>query len=404
MTERRVVITGMGIVSALGWTLEETWFALRDERSGLRQLSLFRLDDRPALLVGEVKEDPAARSGLRLGSRTEHLAVCAARQAFEHAGLSSLPLEARRSIGVALGVCTGGMLDSEEYVAQTLCEIDPGLELLRRHECSCATNAIAEALSLGGPCSTVSVACTSGAAAISVARDMIASGEADMMLAGGADSLTRLTVCGFLSLLVVAPDGCKPFDARRAGMCLGEGAGILALESEAHAQARGARALARLCGAANTCDAHHCTAPAPGGAGIVRAMQTALAEAGLSPEDVDYVNAHGTGTIDNDIAEGKALTEVFSPRFPWISSTKRFFGHTLAAAGAIEAIVAILALRRQYVPANLGLEVADPSLPFTPCLHTTPAALRVVMSNSLGFGGSNASLVFSRVAGEEKAS
>jgi len=224
---------------------------------------------------------------------------------------------------------------------------------------------------------------------------MIQANEADVMLAGGADSLSRMTWGGFHSLLLVDAAGCRPFDAHRAGTSMGEGAGVLVLEAEECARRRGAKILARLSGWGASCDAHHATAPHPEGAGAAAAMQAALRRAGLEPSAINYVNAHGTGTRDNDLAEAKALKTVFSDRVPPVSSTKRFFGHTLAASGAIEAVVCIEALRRQEIPPNPGFTTLDPAIGLEPVTELRSALLTHLMSNSFGFGGNNAALIFS---------
>jgi 3-oxoacyl-[acyl-carrier-protein] synthase-1 len=269
-------------------------------------------------------------------------------------------------------------------------------ELLRHHEAASPANQVARSLGLQGFRTTVCTACAAGATAIATACDLIYSGEAQIVLAGGTDSLARLTLNGFCSLLIVASDGCRPFDAERGGMSLGEGAAVLALETEESAAGRGADVLGYVLGFGNTCDAYHATAPAPDGSGIFRAMSRALDAAGISPADVDYINAHGTGTIDNDIAEGRGITRLFGEKPPPVSSTKRFFGHTLAAAGAIEAIVCILALERRCLPPNLGLRHTDPGVGFEPVREKRKADLQVAMSNSMGFGGNNCSLIVSR--------
>ena len=403
---RRVVVTGTGIVSALGWTLEETWAAIEAGRSGLGPLTLFPAPRCGHLPVGEVRGDVASRSGLPDGSRSDHLAVYAARQAAIQAGIdrqAAIQAGIDRPgafdpdrAGVVLGALTGGMLLGEEYLEGLLREGAADVAPLRYYECASSADRVAAALELDGFRTTVSTACASGCTAIATACDAIRAGEADLMLAGGVDSLTRLTLNGFASLLIVAPEGCRPFDAARNGMSLGEGAGMLVLEAEEHARARGARILARIEGYAATCDAHHASAPAPNGTGILRAMRLALDAAGMGPDRIDYLNAHGTGTVDNDLAEGQAIEALFGDRPPLLSSTKRFFGHTLAAAGAIEAIVAILALEHQRVPPNLGLDEVDPALRLQPVREVRPARLEVVMSSSLGFGGNNGVLVIGR--------
>lgn len=402
MSNPRIAITGMGLVSSIGWTPEDVWDAIDRAVSGLGPLRLFSSVRGASVPVGEVKGDVAVRSTLRQGSRTDHLAAYAAQYALEDAGLEDLLSKERRTSGIVLGVCTGGMLDSEVFLSDMQQGRPLDFAKLRYHECASSVNLISEFLGLGGYQATVSTACTSGAVAIATAMDALESGEAHIMLAGGVDSLTRLTLNGFLSLMIVASDGCRPFDAERAGMSLGEGSGVLVLETEEHARARGARIHAFLAGAGNTCDACHPTAPAPDGEGMGRAMGLALSAASLRCDQIQYINAHGTGTIDNDLNEARAILNVFGPNPPQVSSTKRFFGHTLAAAGAIEAIVSIMALERQRVPANLGLRRVDPGIGLTPVTETADAALSAVMSNSMGFGGSNCALIFAHAGSNGK--
>ncbi|CAN5255697.1 beta-ketoacyl-[acyl-carrier-protein] synthase family protein [soil metagenome] len=398
----RLAISGIGIVSALGWSAEEAWRAIVEERSGLGPLTLFPSPRCGHVPVGQLPGNPAKKSGFSsLGSRSDHMAVIAAREACAQAGILSRSGVDPARVGVVLGASTGGMLESEQYIAKLMTEKEMNVGLTHRHECACSTDAIAETLDFGGPRLTVCTACASGATAIATAADLISSGAADVVVAGGVDSLTRLTLNGFSSLLVVAQDGCRPFDASRAGMSLGEGAGILVIERMEHAAARGVRPLALLRGHGAAGDAHHATAPAPDGGGVRRAMHAALAMAKLNAGDVDYVNAHGTGTAENDPAEAAAFRAVFTGRMPAISSTKRYFGHTLAAAGAIEAAVCVMALRHRILPPNLGLEATDPLLGFEPVRKQIGSAARIAMSTSLGFGGMNAALLFERFNSDE---
>jgi 3-oxoacyl-[acyl-carrier-protein] synthase-1 len=389
----KVAVTGLGIASAVGWTLGETWQAVRNGQSGLAPVSLFPSERCAALPVGEVPGDPAARSGLGRGSRSDHLAVWAARQAFADAGLESYGFAAERA-AVVLGALTGGMAYTDQFLTRLLRDrvVDPSH--LEDRAAYHATDRVAELAGFGGFRTTVSNACASGASALGLGRDLLEAGEADLVLAGGVDSLNRVLLNGFNALLLVSPEGCRPFDRDRKGMSVGEGAGILVLETAQHARARGARIRAWFAGGANTCDAYHVSAPHPEGLGLREAMRLALEEAELEPGEVDYLNAHGTGTLDNDPAEARAIRALFGDQLPSISSTKRFFGHAMAAAGAIEAIVSILALEHQAIPPNLGLLTPDPKIPLTVVTEYRPHELKVAMSTSLGFGGNNSALVF----------
>jgi 3-oxoacyl-[acyl-carrier-protein] synthase II len=401
MSERpRVLVTGMGVVSAVGWTLDETWDAIVAGRSGLRGLTLFDSKRCGQLPVGEVLGDPARRSGLPGGSRSDHLAMWAARQAFADACLENAHFASERA-GVVLGALTGGMAFTEEFLTRLHLEQRLDAWNLDDRACCNSVDRIAEQLGLEGFRATVSNACASGGSALGLACDLIEAGEADVVLAGGVDSLNRVVLNGFNSLMLVSPEGCRPFDRERKGMSVGEGAGVLVLESEAHATARGARARAWLAGRGNTCDAHHVSAPQPEGRGLREAMRLALGDAGLAPETVDYINAHGTGTRDNDPAEARAISALFGSTPPAVSSTKRFFGHALAAAGAIEAIVTVLALEHQTVPPTLGLRTVDPQIALAPVAELRPAKLDVAMSTSLGFGGNNNAVLFRSTSARE---
>jgi 3-oxoacyl-(acyl-carrier-protein) synthase len=392
----RVAITGAGIVSAIGADAREVWSSIEAERSGLRALTLFESARYGSVPIAEVTTDVERDSGLSSGSRSDHLAVVAARQAFAEARLGDAAVGCREGAGVVLGATVGGMLKSAVFLERLVAAGVVDAELLRHHECASSTDAIAASLGLFGPCATISTACSSGGNAIGLACDLICSGETDVVLAGGTDSLCRFTLNGFGSLLLVDPEGCRPFDRARGGMSLGEGAGIFCLESEAHAARRGVPVKAWVSGWSSTCDAHHTASPQPEGHGVERAMRDALGRAGLEASNIQYVNAHGTGTKDNDIAEGVAYGSVFGDRMPAVSSTKRFFGHTFGAAGAIEAMVCMWAIENSIAPINLGLTEPDPACGITPVTETRSREIDHALSVSLGFGGNNACLVISR--------
>src|SRR5205807_1481696 len=260
-------------------------------------------------LTGEVQRSLSSLGAPLRGSRSDRLAWLAAREAIRSAAID---LESCADhAGVLLGASVGGSFDSERFLATLLKHGRMRPRPTRFHECVSSVDSVAEAFGLFGPCMAVATACSSSALAIATAAELIQSGEADVMLTGGADSLSRMTWGGFHSLLLVDPAGCRPFDADRAGMSVGEGAAMLVLESEESAHRRGATILARLLGWGASCDAHHATAPHPQGAGAVAAMRSALRRASLDPAAIDYVNAHGTGTRDNDLAESNALKTVF---------------------------------------------------------------------------------------------
>jgi 3-oxoacyl-(acyl-carrier-protein) synthase len=387
------VITGLGIVTAAGCGVDEVWRSIANGKSGLKPLTLFQSPRHGQIPVGEIQHDLIALGAPLKGSRSDKLGWLAAREALTSTEIN-LAATADRS-GIVLGCSVGGSFDSEHFLTALIKRGVMRARPTRFHECNSAVDLIANDFGLCGPSMTIATACSSGALAIATAAELIMAGEADVMLAGGADSLSLMTWGGFHALLLVDPAGCRPFDATRAGMTLGEGAAMLVIEAEETAHRRGARVLARLTGWGASCDAHHATAPHPEGAGARAAMQSALCRARLDATAIDYINAHGTGTRDNDLAESKALKTLFNGRVPSFSSTKGFFGHALAASGAIEAVVCIEALRRQALPPNPGFATADPAIGLEPVNGLRPAELTHVMSNSFGFGGNNAALIFS---------
>jgi 3-oxoacyl-[acyl-carrier-protein] synthase-1 len=390
-----VVVTGMGIVSAAGRGLDETITALRDGRSGLGSLTRFDSPRCGHVPVAEATPSPTAmEAGIAPADdpRTLALARDAMAQAVENAGLDAATLAGS---GLAVGTCVAGMPESETAVASLLGGGEAAAGVWSRHECAHTSHALATQYGIRGPVTTLSTACSSAAQAIATAFDLVQTGMVDTMIAGGADALCRLTLNGFSSLLNISPEGCRPFDRARDGMSLGEGAAFLVLE---RAGGSTRTPLAELRGHGNTCDAHHATAPHPDGLGAERAMITALRMAGVDAGDVDYINAHGTGTVENDRAEGRALRRVFGERDVAISSTKRVFGHTLGAAGAIEAVASILAMREGFVPGTPGFADGDPECAIEPVRTTRAQGVRVVLSNSFGFGGNNSALCFAAVS------
>jgi 3-oxoacyl-(acyl-carrier-protein) synthase len=388
------VITGIGIISAAGMGVEENWRAVAAGQSALKPLTLFQSPRYGQVVTGEIQRDLIALGAPMRSSRSDKLGWLAARDAIADANID-FPNGDERA-GIILGTSVGGSFDSENFLTALIKRGKMRARPTRFHECSTTVDLIANDFGLLGPGMAIATACSSSALAIAQAADMIMSGGADVMLAGGADSLSRMTWGGFHSLLLVDAQGCRPFDMARAGMSHGEGAAILVLESEENALGRGAKILARLTGWGMSCDAYHATAPHPQGAGAAAAMQSALRRANLEPGVIGYVNAHGTGTRDNDLAEAIALKTVFHNRVPPFSSTKRIFGHALAASGALEAVVCIEALRRQELPPNPGFTKCDPTIGLEPVTEKLHAQLNHVMSNSFGFGGNNGVLIFSK--------
>jgi 3-oxoacyl-[acyl-carrier-protein] synthase II len=252
-------------------------------------------------------------------------------------------------------------------------------------------------LGIGGPKETVVMACASGAASIALAADLVRDGVVPVALAGGVDALTRICFMGFNALKLLDPEPCRPFDRDRRGMSIGEAAAFLVLEDAEHCRARGGSVHAELLGAGMSTDAHHVTSPHPEGEGMIHAMSLALENAGIDAAAVDYVNAHGTGTLQNDRTEALALARVFGPGRVPVSSTKSLVGHTMAAAGSLEAVASVLALQHGLIPPTANLATLDPEIPFD-CVPiiARPAPLEIALSNSFGFGGQNVSLIFRR--------
>ena len=396
MLRRHPVITGVGIISAAGCGVREVWESVRTAEAGLGPLTLFPSTRYARHPVGQIRQDvDRLAAGVR-GSRSDKLAWIAAQQALTQARFGPrVEGMVPQRVGVVMGGTVGGMLGSEQFLSRLLREGRQRLGPLRFHECASSAELCARQSGAQGPCTTLSTACSAGALAIALAAELIEQDEADVVLAGGSDALCRLTLHGFGSLLLLDPNGCRPFDATRAGISLGEGAAVFVLEAEALARGRGAQPLAGVSGWGASCDAYHATAPQPDGDGALMAMQRALDRAGLPPTAIDYVNAHGTGTLDNDVMEATALRRLFGDRLPPFSSTKRFFGHTLAASGALKAVVCVQALQEQAMPPNPGFETADPRIGLEPVRAYRSQRLSHVLSSSFGFGGSNAALVFS---------
>ncbi len=373
---RSVYINGVGIVSALGIGVDSLISALREGRNGFAPLSLFGVRDEP-LLVAQVKAGFGKQQKKEL-PRTHQLALQAAEQAMT--GYSSVD-------AVVVATSTGGILRSEDLLKENRQD----RKLYRYHGLDTVADVLAERFNCSGGSLTISTACSSSALAIAIAGRMVVEGRADRVLVGGADSLCRLTYFGFNSLQLVDKSGSRPLDKDRAGMTVGEGAAFLLLTAE---KTTGSKVM--LTGAGLSCDAWHPATPHPEGRGAFSAMEKALHEAGIKPGEIDYINLHGTGTRENDLAESKAVRRLFVDT-PRVSSIKGATGHTLAAAGAIEAVLSAACIENGFIPANIGLHNPDPELALEPVQDSKSCELHHVLSNSFGFGGNNGSLVFSDI-------
>ncbi len=400
----RVVVTGIGTVNPLGASATAFATALRAGACAIGPLTLFDTTGFRSTIGAEVRgiadialpEHATAALRRRL-SRADIFALGASMEALADGGLYSGTHNER--LGVALGGTTGGMLRTEDCLRErTRDGRRYRANALVGAPVSASADVVAQTLGIAGPRLTVSTACSSSAMALGIALDWIRLGQCDAVIAGGSESLCTTVFAGFNALHAVSREPCRPFDRRRNGLSLGEGAAIMLLEDAAHARARGARVHAELLDYGASADAHHLTAPHPEALGAILAMRRALTRADLAPSDIDYVNAHGTGTPLNDASEITALHEVFDATggAPAISSTKAAVGHTLGAAGAIEALVTVLAIRDGFLPPTVTLEEPeDATLDFVPGTGRT-ADLRCALSNSYGFGGNNTSLVIGR--------
>lgn len=398
----RIVVTATGIISALGTGRQEHAARLVSGSSGLRHPEVLTTVHSGEFVVGEVAAtNVALLQRIRCEdcadgyTRTALLSMCALQDM-----LREVPLDWLQQTRLAFvnANTVGGMSEIESRYYQFLNpSASTGQDLwMDALDCAESTEQVARCFGLKPRMATISTACSSSANAMIVAARMLHHGLADAAIAGGGDALARYTLNGFYALKNVAHQPCRPFDRDRAGLNLGEGAGYLLLEREGSAHARSARVLAVLSGWCNGNDAYHPTAPAPDGSGALRAMQGALASAGLAPGDIGYINAHGTATENNDVAEGRAIEALWAGHPPPFSSTKPFTGHTLAAAGAVESILSIAAMRSGFIPPNLGFESRMEELSICPSAYQQDAMIEHVMSNSFGFGGNNVSLIFSK--------
>jgi 3-oxoacyl-[acyl-carrier-protein] synthase II len=399
-----IVVTGLGAVTALGASANETWDGIVRGERAIRNVSLFTADDYRVRLVAEVRGLP--REGGDDFSRTSELGLRAAREALDDAGLAD-PAHRPRRFGLVMGGSTAGMLETESPLSVILSPegaVDPAgrVEALGRmlsHPLSAPTDRLARELGPFTRVRSISSACSSGANALLVGATWLELDLVDAVLCGSADALCRVTLSGFNALGALDPEGARPFDRRRRGLTLGEGAGFVVLERAAGARARKKDAVCTLLGWAAAAEAHHITNPEPTGRAPSHAMRAALARAGLAPADIDYVNAHGTGTPLNDMMEARALARVFGDDLSRVSvsSQKGQIGHTLAAAGAIEATLTALAIAKGIIPPTGGLEEPDPECPLTHVRSAEPRALRAALSSSFGFGGMDTVLVFGRL-------
>lgn len=391
---RQVAVTGVGVVSPYGQGYTAYWQGLAHGRCVLQPIRLFPTEGFRANIGGEICPATVRALGYRQRARATRFLLAAADEAVAQAGLAAPALTAA---AVSIGGAGGGMLEAEHwYWAQYQQQPTWRQRVAWRSMLpTTQTDALAYHLAIAGPRETPILACSSSAAAIATVADLIETGVVEVGLAGGVDTLTRLCFMGFNALKLLDAQPCRPMAQDRRGMSLGEGAAVLVLEARQHAVSRGTPILAYVGGCGMSADAFHPTAPPPEADGAVRAMHEALQRAHVTPSEVTYVNAHGTGTPQNDRAEAVALERVFGAGKVLVSATKSLHGHTMGAAGALEAVATIGALQHELLPPTANLQTPDPAIPFDCIPHVArPAQVEAAMSNSFGFGGQNVSLLF----------
>lgn len=391
----RVFITGLGVVSSIGLGKDAFFHALAEGRSGITPVESFDASTLGRDLAGEVKgfhaRDHLTSGEVRRMGRCSQMALAAARMAIEDANLAPSALVGPRT-SVVLGTTMGEADVLEDLDAAW---IRKGAAAVRRawipkYGSTLLPIHVARAIGAEGSVLTLPAACAAGNYAIGLASDMIRAGKADVIITGAAEMLQELQYSGFVRLAAMAPQKCQPFDLNRQGLILGEGAGVVVLESEAHAVKRNAALLAEVGSHGMTCDAYHITRPHPDAAGSIGAMRQAITRAGIRPQDVDFVNAHGTGTKHNDAAEAKVMREVFGERRVPISSMKSMLGHCMGAASALEAIGCVMTLERGIYPPTIGYDTPDPECDVDVVANVARTGKHdVVLNNSLAFGGYN---------------
>lgn len=389
-----IYITGYGVISSIGNNVEELFTSLKAKKTGIRQgEKAFTTRYK----VGEIAfSDAELHQHFQLkteGSRTALLGMIAAKEAF-----NGHELRSDIRTGLISGTSVGGMDVSEREYANYLNNSAHNLQAYGHHSSGTSSAQIAQELGVTDFVNTISTACSSAANAIMMGARMIQKGWLDRVIVGGTDSLTSFTISGFRSLMIFDEEWCRPFDETRKGLNLGEGAGFIVLESEASIEKTGKQPIGRLSGWSNASDAYHQTASSPDGEGAILSMQQALDVAQLSPESIDYVNAHGTATPNNDLSESKAFLHIFNGKVPPFSSTKAFTGHTLAASGGIEAVISLLSIQNGMLFPNLNHTqvIAETGLqPVTEVISNVQ--VNHVLSNSFGFGGNNSTIIISAV-------
>ena len=398
MSAPGIFVAGIGVISAIGQSRETTVAALQSGSSGIGPITRLKTIHRNVFPVGEVKFSDEELGGLcGLSSnlpRAALLSMMAAQEAYNDAGLHP---DSGLRIGFVSANSVGGMDRTEDFFEEFKIDSRKGrLRKVVHHECGSVTELVANRLGISDYVSTISTACSSSANSIFHAARMISAGLLDVVIAGGTDALTRFTLNGFNTLMILDTQPCRPLDENRKGLNLGEGAGYVVLMSEHALKKMNAKAYCLLSGYHNANDAHHQTASSPEGTGSFMAMEGALLKSGIRTEDIGYINLHGTGTQNNDLSEGTAIRRLFGENLPKLSSTKAYTGHTLGASGGIEAVFSVLSVANGYVYPNLRFETPMKDIALLPQMaFSIDKSVRHVLSNSFGFGGNCSSLIFS---------
>lgn len=394
----RVAITGMGIISSIGYNIEENYHALINGKPGISTIENISTIHSNVIKVGEIKKTNhqlAEELNLIEGNnytRTAMLGALAAKQAVKNAEIDNIN---EYNTGLISATSVGG-IDMTERFFYDYFESEENRRYIDSHDAGDSTHKIAEQLGLKGMVTTISTACSSAANAIMLGARLIKAGKLDRVIVGGTDALSKFTINGFKTLMILSDTYNTPFDNNRKGLNLGEAAAFLVLESEAMVKKYNKKVLAYLSGYGNANDAYHQTASSENGEGAYLAMQKAFKISGLKPQDINYINAHGTATPNNDLSEGRALIRVFDEKVPDFSSTKPFTGHTLAAAAAVEAVYSVLAIQNGKVFPNLNFTTKMDEFNLVPQTVLKDKQINHVLSNSFGFGGNCSTLLFSK--------
>lgn len=394
---QRVYITGLGMISAIGNNVPESFLSLSQSKTGIGKINHLTTRYKDEFLAGEIKLSNTDLADLVKDNnpalnRNSYIAMLAAKEAVINSGINTN--DGLRT-GIISSTTVAGMGKTELYYKEMF-EKDDHLNVLDTHDCGDSTERIADYLGNVDYVTTISTACSSAANAIMLGCRMIKHGQLDRVVVGGVDALSKFTFNGFNTLMILDREWCKPFDENRKGLNLGEGAAFVVIEGENALNLRKGKALAEVVGYANANDAYHQTASSPEGYGATLAIQQALAMSGLTPSQIDYINMHGTGTPNNDLSESFATKAIFGNQVPKFSSTKAFTGHTLAAAASIETVISVLSLQNSMIFPNLNFTTAIAETGLVPETTLVNTPLNTILSNSFGFGGNCSSLIFKK--------